>query len=237
MPKVKIEDRGCRGCTLCVDLCPVQVFEFDAKDNLATVTRQDDCIGCLSCFYACPAQCVEVSDVELMRPFHRIEENVALVERFLQAKSATKSLTPEDCEEAHRDVAARLAALAGAVTETMGRGQKAVGRKAGALAAAHLPEMYEGKGLEEVLKRMQERFRSSFDFEYALSGTAVQLTFKPCGLFRVVSEATKEKVGEAVLCQLFHEYWAGLLGSFCDARYKYEVPQVGASCVMKLTPQ
>ena len=233
-PKVTIEEQGCRGCTLCVDVCPVQVFELDAARNLARVVRSEDCIGCFSCFYECPSQCVAVADVELLRPFHRIEESVALVEKFLQSKSATRTITTEDSAEAYKDVSVRLMALARAVTETMGRGQKAVGRKAGAVAAEHLPEMYEEVGPDKVLAAMQQRFRHSFVFDYKVDGGTFLLDFHPCALSRVV-EGLGEKVGEAVLCHLFHEYWAGLLSAFTGAKCQVEVPMVGATCQMKIT--
>lgn len=235
MPTVTITEKGCRGCSMCEDVCPVDVFDYDEGTHLATATRPDDCIGCLSCVYVCPSQCIEVADVELLPAYHRIEENVALVERFLQTKAATTELTQQDCETALKDVSVRLDALAQAVTETMGRGQRAVGRKAGTLAAAHLPEMYEEASLEDVLKRMQQRFRDSFDFEFELAGENVNLTFTPCGLHRVVTEMG-ETPGEAVLCKLFHEYWAGLLSSFAGARYRCDMPEVGEHCKMVLEP-
>jgi NAD-dependent dihydropyrimidine dehydrogenase PreA subunit len=233
MAKVAIEDKGCRGCTLCVDLCPVDVFDYDEGKDLAKVARGDDCIGCFSCFYACPSQCVDVDDVEMMRPFHRVEENVAFVEKFLQAGTATTTLKAEDYEEAHRDVAARLYALSSAVTETMGRAQKAVGRKAGSVAATHLPEMYEEEDLSGVLGRMQKRFKNAFDFDFKLDGEDVELTFNPCGLLKVVTDQG-DKVGDAVLCHLFHEYWTGLVSTFTSSKYKCEVPQAGETCLMRL---
>jgi NAD-dependent dihydropyrimidine dehydrogenase PreA subunit len=236
MAKVKIEEKGCRGCTLCEDICPVDVFEYDQGKDLAKVARMDDCIGCLSCIYVCPSRCVFVTDVDVLRPFHRIEHNVALVEKFLQAKLTAASLKNEDWDEAHKDVSVRLHALAGSVTETMGRGQKAVGRKAGELAASHLPEMYEEKGVEDVLKRMQMRFKGAFDFDISTDGDKLSLMFHPCGLYQVV-EDLGEKAGEATLCQLFHEYWAGLVSSFTGRKYKCEVPQAGFTCLMNLTPQ
>lgn len=235
MATVSIIDRGCRGCTLCVEICPVDVFEQDQATETAKVMRQDDCIGCLSCFYACPSQCVTVEDVELLRPFHRIEDNVALVEKFLQAKTASASLGMADFDEARADVAARLVALGEAVVETMGRGHKAVGRRAGAVAASHMPEMYEEKGLDNVIRGMQKTFEGAFVFDYSVSGSAVDLTFKPCGLCKVVEDAG-QTVGEAVLCEIFHEYWAGLLTAYVGETYKFEVPTAGAVCEMKLFP-
>ena len=61
MPVVKIEDKGCRGCTLCVDICPADVFDFEDSSMLAKATREIDCIGCFSCFYICPSQCISIA--------------------------------------------------------------------------------------------------------------------------------------------------------------------------------
>jgi len=235
MPIVTLSERGCRGCTLCVDICPVKVFDHDAARNLAVVARQQDCIGCLSCYYACPSQCVTVSDIEVLRPFHRIESHVALIERFLQEKAASRTLTADDVAEASRDVAARLHALADAIVETMGRGHKPVGRRAGAVAAAHLPEVYEATGLDGVLAGVRRQMGQAFPFDYQQSGSEVAVTFDPCGLCQVVRDAG-QSVGQAVLCEVFHEYWAGLLSAYVGAQYKVEMATVGDVCEMKLQP-
>jgi NAD-dependent dihydropyrimidine dehydrogenase PreA subunit len=232
---VSIAERGCRGCTLCVDICPVDVFDCDEERHQAVVRRQEDCIGCLSCHYICPSQCVEVGEVESLRPYHRIEGHVALIERFLQQPAASRLLSEEDLAEGYRDVAARLAALARAVVEILGRGHKAVGRRAGAVAASHLPEVYEEPGIEGILTGMQRLFRHAFDFDYRIEGDRLALTFSPCGLCRLVEDAG-EKVGEAVLCEIFHEYWAGLLTAYVGTTFRYEMPTVGSTCEMRLFP-
>lgn len=236
MPTVTIEERGCRGCTMCADICPTQVF--DLAGETAVVARTEDCIGCLSCTYACPSQCVEVSDTHVQRPFYRLEENVALVERFLQAKSASATLTDDDWQEASRDVASTLVALSGAIVEMLGRGSRALGRKSGALAAAHLPELYEEPTLEGLMERLQARFRHCFDFEYRLDGEAVDLTFAPCALARIVQDAG-ETVGDAMLCQLFHGYLAGLLGAHRadNSNYVFELGSAGETCALRLAPK
>jgi ferredoxin len=210
------------------------VFDYKEAENLAVVARTEDCIGCASCIYICPSQCIAVDDVEQLRPFHRIEKHAALIDKFLQAKQTSTVLTAEDWEEAAKDVNARMFALAHALVETMGRATKAVGRAAGGVAAEHLPEMYEETTVEALLERMQGRFKGSFDFDYKVAGDDIEMNFHPCGLYKVVTDAG-EKAGEAVLCQLFHDYWAGLIGTFADKRFKVEVPQVGESCLMKLT--
>ena len=234
MAKVTIEEKGCRGCTLCVDVCPVEVFKLDSAGTLAQVVAQENCIGCLSCFYACPSQCITVSEYTQLQPLHRIEENVAFVERFLQEKTAATTVSEADCAAAFKDISLRLNSLAQSIADCMGRGGNVVGRKAGNLAAAHLPEMYEGKDLDQVLKRLQERFRDSFDFDYTITAEGVDLTFRPCGMKAVV-ESLGQKVGEASLCVLFHEYWGGLLGAFTSRKCQCKVPVAGPKCEMKVS--
>jgi len=236
MPHVVVEEKGCRDCSLCIEICPTDVFAHDDGRGLAVVRQEADCIGCTSCQYICPSRCIKVTDVALQRPFFRIENDAALVKRLLQKEPVSSALSPEDLKEALGDVSFRLLALADSVTETMGRGQKAVGRKAGGLAAAHLPEMYEGASMQEVLERMKTRFEGAFDFEPTVTDGAVSLVFKKCSMHRVVT-AAGGKLGDHVLCQLFHEYWAGLVGAFTGKNFSVEMTEVGATCSMKLTPR
>jgi len=235
MPKVAIEERGCRGCSRCIDVCPTQVFAADPATGIARVARQEDCIGCASCAYVCPSRCLTVSDYVEQRPFHRIEANVALVERFLQRRSASQALADADYDVAIRDASVRLEAMAAAAAATLGRGQKAAGRKAGQLMAEHLPEMHEAATLEEALGSIQRRLAGAFDFEpqVELSGQVVNLRFSHCSLAPVV-QTHGGAVGSAALCSLFHEYWGGLVGAFNKKRYLVEVQASGDRCLLRL---
>ena len=235
MPTVRIEEHGCRGCSLCVDCCPVQVFEQSAGGELARVAHEERCIGCLSCVYACPSQCVTVEGYLRLRPFHRVEKNAALVRRFLQEQPVAEAVTESDLEEAWSDVSARLFALSDTVAETIGKGFRAVARRSGAMAAEHMPEMYEAGSLDEVLAALRARFAHAYTFDYTLDGRHASLTFKPCALCRVV-EGAGQKVGEAQLCQMLHEYWVGLVSTFTGTRYRCSVPEVGKTCRMELEP-
>src|SRR5512142_1570133 len=175
MPTVHIEEAGCRDCRLCVDICPTKVFEEDGPKKLAKVVRQDDCIGCTSCVYLCPSRCLSVTADKQQRPFHRMESNAALVSRFLQQVPATQQLGQDDYD--------------GALKEIMGRGQRAVGRSAGTLAAAHMPEMYESTELAALLGGMRKRFAHAFAFEAKIEpdATTATLTFPACAMHKVVS--------------------------------------------------
>lgn len=237
MPKIKVTEKGCRGCTLCVEICPVDVFEFNEERSLAEVKTPDDCIGCLSCYYVCPSQCIEISDVEFIRPFYRIEKNIAFIEQFLETRPAARSVTEEELDVAYQEVGILLSAFAEAINEILGRGHKSVGRRAGTVAAAHLPEMYEGKGLESLLNAMRERFGASFDFSFTISeDSQIEMSVQPCGLLQAVRNA-EGTPGESDLCLLFHEYWSGLMSAFTGTYYTYELREAGDACTLNLKPK
>jgi len=234
MPTVQIAESGCRGCSLCVEICPTKVFDALDDRSLPKAARQDDCIGCTSCMYICPSRAVTVEDFEEQRPFHYMDTNAALIEKFLQAKPAAKQLTEADYAEALNDLSHRALALADSMNETVGRGLTALGRRSGNLAATHLPEMYEGKNTDEVLQKMCRRFRNCFDFTHRETGKGVEFDFSYCSVGRIV-KAAGLKPGEATLCVVFHDYWAGLLGSFTGKQYTVEVTKVGPPCQFNLT--
>ncbi len=234
MPVVHIEEAGCRDCGLCVDICPTKVFEQEPTKQIAKVVRQDDCIGCTSCVYLCPSRCLTVTEAKLQRPFHRMEAHAALVSRFLQQTPATEQLTQADYDEALRDAQVRLKALADALKEIMGRGQKAVGRSAGMLAAAHMPEMYETTQMVDLLAGLRKRFAHAFEFDTQIEddGQAVTLTFPSCALAKVVTQQG-EAVGSASLCDLFHEYFAGLMSAFSGKNYSHSTVGTAGQCGVK----
>jgi NAD-dependent dihydropyrimidine dehydrogenase PreA subunit len=233
MPTVHIEEAGCRDCGLCVEICPTKVFEGEAGKKFAKVVRQDDCIGCTSCVYLCPSRCLSVTDAKLQRPFHRVETDAALVSRFLQQVPATHQLTEADYAEALADTQVRIKALAAAVKEIMGRGLKAVGRSAGNLAASHMPEMYETTEMSELLAGLRRRFARAFDFDAKVeSDGAVNVTFAGCALHRVVT-SQGDVVGSANLCELFHEYFAGLMSAFSGKSYTVAALGTVGQCTMK----
>ena len=66
MAKVTFIEEKCKGCGLCVSVCPKQIIFMD-KDRLnvkgfhpATVTDMEKCIGCAFCATICPDCVIEV---------------------------------------------------------------------------------------------------------------------------------------------------------------------------------
>jgi len=66
MAKVTFKEELCKGCKLCVSVCPKKIIEMNAeKLNLkgfhpAAVKEMDKCIGCAFCATICPDCVIEV---------------------------------------------------------------------------------------------------------------------------------------------------------------------------------
>lgn len=59
MYTVTINSKLCKGCVLCADFCPKNVY--DAKNGyVPTVARENDCIGCNICVMRCPDFAIKV---------------------------------------------------------------------------------------------------------------------------------------------------------------------------------
>jgi len=237
MSRVEIErETACRGCRACIDKCPVQVFERGINscgDPIAKVMRPEACLGCFTCYYQCPSQCIRINNVERQRPFYRVDENVGFVRNFVQLEPLAEELTEADWEQAYRDVTMTLLALAKSIENIFGFGTAAIAFQSGMLASPHFPELHEVTALEERLQRLQQRLRHSFDFHFQLREKNVEFIFAPCGIYPIVI-ASGEKVGDAILCRLFHDYWAGLVGNLADIEYRFKLQKSGTTCHLDL---
>jgi len=64
--KVTFNEDICKGCELCVAVCPVKIISLDKTTinkkgyNPATVKEMDKCIGCASCALMCPDAVITV---------------------------------------------------------------------------------------------------------------------------------------------------------------------------------
>ena len=56
--KINIIPRFCKGCEICVLLCPTSVLEM--KEFKAHVARIEDCTECMLCEIRCPDFAIEV---------------------------------------------------------------------------------------------------------------------------------------------------------------------------------
>lgn len=69
MPKIKgkviIDHDACKGCNLCVVVCPVKILELSDRVNgkgynYASVRDPEACTGCANCAMVCPDSCITV---------------------------------------------------------------------------------------------------------------------------------------------------------------------------------
>ncbi|MFP3950736.1 MAG: ferredoxin family protein [Candidatus Bathyarchaeia archaeon] len=64
MPEVIVDYNVCEGAGVCVEVCPVNVYdmvEIDGEEK-AKPARSDECILCLSCVNSCPTGSITVEE-------------------------------------------------------------------------------------------------------------------------------------------------------------------------------
>ncbi len=65
-PKLKehhINRDWCKGCSICVELCPKKVLDLDDQDK-ASASQPQNCICCKLCELRCPDLAIEIETQE-----------------------------------------------------------------------------------------------------------------------------------------------------------------------------
>ncbi|NOY87715.1 MAG: 4Fe-4S dicluster domain-containing protein [Deltaproteobacteria bacterium] len=66
MPTIKVSEAGCKGCILCVDVCPHGLIRQGKSINdqgyqfVLLEDPEEKCTGCTLCAVMCPDICIEV---------------------------------------------------------------------------------------------------------------------------------------------------------------------------------
>ena len=56
----EILETKCIGCGICVDICPLDVFRMDGKNEKAIIKYPEDCMTCYTCELKCPEEAIYV---------------------------------------------------------------------------------------------------------------------------------------------------------------------------------
>ncbi len=83
MVKITVNEKACRGCQMCVDVCPLDVFAFDEQAFVAKVDKPENCFACLSCNYRCPSGAIGQSDYPVAKNFYHDLAFSRQLEKFL----------------------------------------------------------------------------------------------------------------------------------------------------------
>ncbi len=83
MLTMSIREDACRGCEMCVDICPTKVVTFNSSSRKAEVKNVNDCIACLSCDYICPSGAITHENYHEVKNFYRDMDFCLRFERFL----------------------------------------------------------------------------------------------------------------------------------------------------------
>ncbi|OCT12965.1 4Fe-4S ferredoxin [Paenibacillus pectinilyticus] len=75
-----VSTERCVGCTLCVKVCPTNVFD-KGPDGIPSIARQEDCQTCFICEAYCPVDALYVSPFDL--PLEAVPTEMELVEANL----------------------------------------------------------------------------------------------------------------------------------------------------------
>ncbi len=83
MLEMTINDKACRGCQLCLDVCPTSCFSYDSVTCKAAVAIVENCIACLSCAFICPAGAITHHGHHEVKNFYRNIQFSRRMEKFL----------------------------------------------------------------------------------------------------------------------------------------------------------
>lgn len=81
--RIEIREEACRGCRLCVEVCPTTVLAFDEGKEKARVAEAENCIACLSCAYLCPSAALRHAEFHVVKNFYRDLDFVRTMERYV----------------------------------------------------------------------------------------------------------------------------------------------------------
>ena len=218
MVSIRIDEKACVGCTLCVETCRTGVFSFDEEKRVPTVAKPLECFGCLSCSEICPAGAIYHGEVVHAENFYHDPYALDLATRLLGEETTHQRVMTEEAElkSALSDLGVRLLSVASVFKQTLGGGLPAVGTMAGRTLAGQLPRYRLPKDFAEVLDLAREQFAPTWELTFSTAGDQLTIGVGKC-FVRDLCGKEGLPLGQE-LCVLFYNYLAGYLSRMGNVR-------------------
>ncbi len=220
MIEIKVDQDACVGCTLCVDLCPTDVFEFNTEKAVPEVKKPKECFGCLSCSEICPSDAIVHSGHTRSEDHYHDGYNLRLASLLAPGIELPKAAgDAESSKRAMEDLGVRLLAVAAVFRQTLGGSLPAVGTMAGRTLATQLPRYQVPGTFRDVLDLAVAQFGPTWALKPSMDGEEnLTIDVGDCYIRELCKEKGIELGGD--LCVLFYNYLAGYIGRMSDSRLR-----------------
>lgn len=215
---ISIDEKACVGCSLCVDICPTKVFDFDSGKALPHVSKAKECFGCLSCSEICPATAIDHQGIIKSENYYHDTYALRLNFRTGQNKDEQDRVidNKELVANALGDLQVRLLSVAAVLRQTLGDSLPAIGTQAGRSLAAQLPRYHQPQSVSEALDLTKATFSPAWDLNFELKDNALTINVKGCIIREICVKHSMELGGD--LCTLLYGYLAGYLSKVAMIR-------------------
>jgi NAD-dependent dihydropyrimidine dehydrogenase PreA subunit len=206
--EVRIDEKACVGCTMCVDICPTRVFESNDDESVPRVSSPGECFGCLSCSELCPATAIKHTGLLLSENYHH--DRYALQLAAKMGRPPRDLNVPDDesqVNQALQDLGVRLLSVASVLKQTLGQSLPSVGTKAGMSLAAQFPRYQPITTLLEACTYLEQALAPAWDLSLAVADDQLTITVKQCYVRSLCQSEGLELGGD--ICTLFYNYLAG----------------------------
>lgn len=220
MITISIDEKACVSCSLCVDICPTKVFNFNSAKDLPEVVLPKECFGCLSCSEICPSDAIQHTGAELSSCFHHDEYCTNIADKLVQTEPALfKTIdSASGRDNAMRDISVRLLSVGAVLKDVVGAGLPSVGLMAGRSLASQLPRYRPPKNLQEAFELAKNEFAPAWELEFEQDADTMKVHVKECFVRGLCKQENIPLGGE--LCVLFFNYLSGYLSKMAKIQLK-----------------
>ena len=215
---IRIDEKSCVGCSLCADVCPTRVFEFNESKGLPEVKKAAECFGCLSCSEICPAAALDHGAVGLSESYYHDPEALELAARLGAPPREYNVPSGSDGQllKAKADLGIRLLSVAAVLKQTLGQSLAAIGTQAGRSLAQQLPRYQPPSSVEEALRLAAQVFAPAWRLEFTLKENQCSVRITDCFIRELCKSHNLDLGGD--LCTLFSGYFAGYIAKMAGVR-------------------